>query len=241
MVSHDVYQNSRTLHFLKVTENEDMASVISVLNFVDITVDVMHNGVPNGTSPLWKWCREAGVPCGPGREIGGNESHFALRALLLLAAKDQEQCGNGESQARMISMLREIGLSPIPSRLRERPEELNYYLAMHPTKSADDDLSVPVDMAYFATRMPTKQSLRLIKQWEHHIHNQIYLNQRTKAQETAMEVEQEEDAETTRSHMEDSNPSDGSLRVRDLNNPQESPEYFEKLIDNLVDTLMEGL
>lgn len=133
MVSHDVYQNSRTLHFLKVTENEDMASVISVLNFVDITVDVMHNGVPNGTSPLWKWCREAGVPCGPGREIGGNESHFALRALLLLAAKDQEQCGNGESQARMISMLREIGLSPIPSRLRERPEELNYYLAMHPT------------------------------------------------------------------------------------------------------------
>lgn len=56
-----------------------------------------------------------------------------------------------------------------------------------------------------------------------------------------MEVEKEEDAETTRSHMEDSNPSDGSLRVRDLNNPQESPEYFEKLIDNLVDTLMEGL
>ena len=43
------------------------------------------------------------------------------------------------------------------------------------------------------------------------------------------------------SNVDDAAPSDGDLRVRDLNNPRESPKYFEKLLDNMINKMMEEL
>ena len=183
----DFARTFNALHCLKLFDDEELASVVSLMDLLDLGFDVLWNGNIY-TQKFSRICTESGVPCShiSAKNKGGNRANYGIRALLLLAARDQEQLGHAHSNSKMINLLRQIGEAPLPPRLAERPELCQYYMDMLPTEPVDDP-NVPVDMAYFNPKLPNKQDHRLLKKREGQAHKRAYFS-RMAVQQNVMEV-----------------------------------------------------
>lgn len=91
----------------------------------------------------------------------GNDANCILRVLLLLAVRYQENRSCTESQAKLLTLLRQIAQAPLPPRKTE--SEVEELVALQTTNHIDDP-SAPIDRSYFNVRTTRKEGWHRILQ-----------------------------------------------------------------------------
>ncbi|KUJ12858.1 uncharacterized protein LY89DRAFT_785424 [Mollisia scopiformis] len=150
--------NGHSMHALRVTKENGLQAVSEELYISRIAAKVLHRR-DNCRIPLTELSTELDLPfredpdlhvCGD-FGVAGNDANCIIRALLLLAVRNQETFQCDEDQVRLLAQLRGIAEAPLPP--QKTAMEVKRLLALQPTKPLDDS-DVPIDTSFFASRLP---------------------------------------------------------------------------------------
>jgi hypothetical protein len=148
LVGHHVHAELDILQEIGIDlRDHKLYSIEGILNIATLTREV---GLPFTKLPsLGTVLKYLGIPFQKCRlHNAGNDAHFTLRALLMLAAKSFERMELGERPAAQISNLKSIALDPIDFESRT-PDSQKYQMELdvkralkreHAIGSSDDDL-----------------------------------------------------------------------------------------------------
>lgn len=195
----------RTMTSLRVTKNQGLQHVQAILDTSQIAAEVM--GLShNQQLGLDNLCAKLGVPCeGENRKfhIAGNDANRILRVLLLLAVQYHGKLGLPctESQARLISSLREICQEPLP--LAKSDLEVAQFISMQPLGDLDDP-NAQVDASFFYRRVHKNERHQKAKKQEQD------------RKQASRELKRE--------------PAEDGLRPRDWNAPQDDSSPFDRMV-----------